>query len=56
MPPRSPLTALVAVLVGLGLAKGAARIAGLGVLLLVTASCVAALTVGVQVLRLLVLR
>ncbi|MFD1722526.1 hypothetical protein [Amnibacterium endophyticum] len=57
MPPvaRSPLTALVAVLVGLGLAKGLARVAGLGVLLVVVLSCVGALTVGVALLRLLVL-
>ena len=53
---RSPLVAIGALLVALGLAKGAARLVGFGVLLAVVAATVGALTVGVAVLRLLVLR
>ena len=58
MPPvaRSPLTALVAVLAGLGLARAAARLAAFGVLIAVVVACVGTLTIGVGILRLLVLR
>lgn len=57
MPPvvRSPLAAIAAVLLGLGLAKAAVRLVGFAVLLAVVLACVGALTFGVGLLRLLVL-
>ena len=53
---RSPLLAVGALLVGVGLTRALTRVVGLVVLLAVVLSCVGALTVGVGLLRLLVLR
>jgi hypothetical protein len=48
---RSPLTALLGVLVALGLARAAGRVLGLAALLGVVIACVGALAIGVLVLR-----
>jgi hypothetical protein len=52
---RSPLAFVVTLLVGLGLARAAARFAGLVALLGVVLATIAALGIGIVVLRLALL-
>jgi hypothetical protein len=52
---RSPLALLVALLVGLGFARAVTRLAGLAALLGVVIATVAALGIGIVVLRLVLL-
>ena len=52
---RSPLALLVGALLALGLVRAAARLSGLLALLGVVIGCVAALTVGILILRLALL-
>ncbi|GAA2754099.1 hypothetical protein [Amnibacterium kyonggiense] len=53
---RSPATLLVAALLSLGLFRVAARLGAFAALLGVVFACVGALTIGVVILRLLLLR
>ena len=52
---RSPVAALLAALVALGLIRAGARVAGLAALLVVVIATVGAMVIGIVVLRLMLL-